>query len=409
MVNKKALSLWLVLMFSLVNHFAFGMVSTEPLNITVIGSAVISKDPTSARQQAISNALQKAIEQAIITIVPPDSLVQNIETLANSFLPKSQLFIQNYRVLAEFKNNTSYSVLVQTQVLQSKLDQEISSVRIVPQEVQLPKILLCISEKNLDDILPNYWWKKTSGGGWIKTYADVSMAAILRSKNFEIIDPSTRKSELDAIKKELSYELQTQDIMMLGSSFGADIVIYGMASIMPQRSGAAQELEMVIVQLQATAYRTKTGETITSTTQNIPNIMPSEIAEPSVFMNKIGQVTGEDICKKLSETYQKKQHNSLIPIALILQGTKNQGYYSALIKKLEQVPMIKKLSMLEMTLDNTVYNAEIQGSVEELMKLILQEKFNGFTVQINTVTTDKMILEIVAATLPTTPITATTP
>jgi hypothetical protein len=84
---------WLVLALLCGSMPAFGQQSQT---VTAEGvGAVFGNDRAIARDQAIQDALRKAVEQAVGTLVSSETMVQNFQTLNDKIYTQTQGYIQS--------------------------------------------------------------------------------------------------------------------------------------------------------------------------------------------------------------------------------------------------------------------------------------------------------------------------
>ncbi len=83
----------------------------------VEGSAAVkNEDLARARDAAIQEALQKAVERAVEQFLPPKILEERAKVLKGSIFPKSEEYVQDYRIMNERVNGGVYTVNVRTTV-----------------------------------------------------------------------------------------------------------------------------------------------------------------------------------------------------------------------------------------------------------------------------------------------------
>ena len=138
----------------------------ETKTIVVIGTGKIYKeDSASARKEAIENSLVSAVENVAIGLIPPESLHQIFQNFNQALYDQTGKFIQGYKVLGEFKIKDAYKVIVEANVSITGLTKLMSDAGILSGGKPLPKILVLVSEQNIGNTSPKYWWgEKTALG-----------------------------------------------------------------------------------------------------------------------------------------------------------------------------------------------------------------------------------------------------
>lgn len=94
------------------------------LPVQVEGLAPIEKDNiTAARDRAVADALQRAVERAAATLVPPETLAQQDAVLRERLYADPVRFVQTYRIIAELPSGTLYQASIEAVVDREPLRQ----------------------------------------------------------------------------------------------------------------------------------------------------------------------------------------------------------------------------------------------------------------------------------------------
>ena len=111
--------------------------------------AVIGGDRAIARDQAINDALRKAVEQAVGTMVSSETMVQNFQTLNDRIYTQTQGYIQNYQVLSENPGPNVHQVTIQATVAMGDLEKDLQALGFLLGQVGKPRIMILIAEQNI--------------------------------------------------------------------------------------------------------------------------------------------------------------------------------------------------------------------------------------------------------------------
>ena len=125
----------------------------------VIGSSrIYGGNMPAAREVAISNALAGAVAEVALELLHVQAQIEKFQQVNETIYEQMDAYIQDYKVLTEFMNENSYRALVQVTVMRDKIKAQLLDSGLLVEEKRLPKILFFISEENIGDILPKYWW-----------------------------------------------------------------------------------------------------------------------------------------------------------------------------------------------------------------------------------------------------------
>ena len=181
----------LLLVVSVLTLFSFAAVNAEQQEQTktfvVIGtSQIYGSNIQAARDQAIAASLVTAVALMTEEILQVDSLVENFPQVNEMIYENTNAFVQEYKVLTETEFAKSYRVIVNVTVARQKIEKQLSKAGILRTKVALPAVLFFISEQNLQEDSPRYWWGEQMGG--FEAISEATMSGILASRGFPIVE-----------------------------------------------------------------------------------------------------------------------------------------------------------------------------------------------------------------------------
>src|SRR5262245_65731538 len=80
---------------------ALPLFAQDSKQITAEGVASVGNDPAAARDKAIEDALRRAVEQAVGTIVESETAVENYQLLSDKIYSHSSGYVKDYKVVSE--------------------------------------------------------------------------------------------------------------------------------------------------------------------------------------------------------------------------------------------------------------------------------------------------------------------
>jgi hypothetical protein len=101
-------------------------------SVQVEGLAVIEQgNVAAARDRAVAEALQRAVERATATLVPPETLAQQEAALRARIYPDTPRFVRTYRIITEIPTGTLYHASVEVVVDREPLRQALVGMGVV--------------------------------------------------------------------------------------------------------------------------------------------------------------------------------------------------------------------------------------------------------------------------------------
>lgn len=111
-MSKNFLRIFLLLAIFFYDSVCMGQVLTD-VNLQVEGSApVVRNDEARAREDAIKNALEKAILQVAAKILPEKPADEKFQAAKNKLITQVDRYVKNYRIISEQRQHDAYNVHV---------------------------------------------------------------------------------------------------------------------------------------------------------------------------------------------------------------------------------------------------------------------------------------------------------
>lgn len=378
---KRILLGFLILSISLMISDTTGaeeIASTRTI-VTIGSSKIYGENLEQARSEAISNSLIYAVAQATAELLPFDSMIRNFQVIDSILLRHTDEVIQDYKVLSTSRSGKLYRVMVQATVLVEKMEEQLSSVGIALLKKAMPKILLVISEQNLTDSLPQYWWSEDSA--FTTIFSESSMAETMEGKGFSIIDHDMFFQNIAAQAVSHKPDLSNREAVDLGVHFEADVVIVGKATALKTTNIMKENTRSYRATMTARALRTDTGEEIGSTNQTFITMSTDELTGGVDALSGTGRLTGAELSKQIATAWQDK-YKELVGIEMVVKGTKNLANFVEFRKVINVTPGVKGIRTLEMTVDQAIIVIVFEGTEKALADALMLNTFSSFGINI---------------------------
>jgi hypothetical protein len=99
----------------------------QPVN-TEGTSIIINDDLASARNNAIQDALQKAVEHVVITLIPTKTIASQSQIIRDNLYAKSNEYIHDYRIISEKQYKAVYQVNVRSTLFASSIMDDLQAL-----------------------------------------------------------------------------------------------------------------------------------------------------------------------------------------------------------------------------------------------------------------------------------------
>ncbi|MFA7332120.1 MAG: flagellar assembly protein T N-terminal domain-containing protein [Candidatus Delongbacteria bacterium] len=226
---------WLLtLLLIVLGLSAGGARAQESATVTVEGLAqIIDGNTLSAREAALRDAMRKAVETALGTLMESRTMVENFELKKDEIYSRASGFVSTYEVLEEKKQIDMYWMKVRAVVNQQKLGDDARALGLLQELVGKPKMMIMVDE---------YWWDGSLAKDQQEAVDDPASAARIAERflgrGFALVDAET-------VKKLRSSEMQTMDDLMnngeaiirlaqqAAAEYGAEVLILGTCKAEP--------------------------------------------------------------------------------------------------------------------------------------------------------------------------------
>jgi hypothetical protein len=359
--------------------------------VVVAGTGKIhQKNSAGAREEAIADSLVSAVNQVAVEVFPLESLVRNFQAFNEMIYGSTGKFIQDYKVLAEFPSTNNYRVMVEATVSINTLKKLMSGAGILLEEKPLPKILVLISNQNLNDRLPKYWWGQETH--FPESYSINALVETIKTKGFQIIDPImvTQNTRIDPIFD--TPDLNDTQAVNLGLSSGAGVVIVGTSVASRGPNIMSKSIRSFKGIVSARAIRTDTGSEIATTMQTSVTTNTDEIAGARNVLSRAGSLAGEDLVSQIVAAWQKHEEPSNI-FEIIIEGTGDIANFEKLRGVINNTSGVKNLKIKELKPDETTVLVDFQGIAKEFADALMLNT-SGMGINIYQVSQDRLRIEL---------------
>jgi len=398
-VSSKALIRFIFMIFFLFVFFAHSVnvqaedqISTK--TVVVIGTGKIYKENSaSARKKAIENSLVSAVESVAIDLIPPESLHQTFQSFNEALYHQTGKFIQGYKVLAEFKIKNAYRVMVEVNVSIAGLTKLMSDARIMSGGKSLPKILVLVSEQNLEDTSPKYWWGKKAV--LEEMFSVSAFIETMRSKGLPVLDHPSIAQNASIIDGYDKPDLDEKEAVNLGRALKADIVIVGKTIIDQAQNIMGKDIRSFKGIVSARAILTDTGEEIATITQSAVTANADETIGARKALSAAGSLAGETLASQIIDAWQRKDEQTNI-IGIVVEGTDNLAKFEKFIRIINKISGVKNLQIKELKANETVISVEFKGNAKTLADALMLKSYESVGINIYEVSKNHLRVELIS-------------
>jgi len=211
-----------------------GVGAGEALEVEATGeAAIVGGNRALARDRATEDALRRAVEQAVGTLVASETEVRSSQLVRDRILTRSKGYVQGYEVTGTREEAGALQVTVKARVGTDALEADLEAIGVTLARKGLPRIALLIAEQRIDEIKPAAWWGDQGGhgaaAGGLKLDQRVSENVFMaqwQPKGFTFIDMDA----LAGVVRQagvVTADLNAEQLREIKNLSGCDVVITG--------------------------------------------------------------------------------------------------------------------------------------------------------------------------------------
>jgi hypothetical protein len=393
-LKRTILAVVLMLILSLSSAVAAEQQAQNKTFVVIGTSQVYGDNIQAARDQAISASLVMAVALMTEEILQEDSLVENFPQVNQIVYENSNAFVQDYKVLTEAQFAKSYRVIVKATVAGNKITKQLSQAGILRAKVSLPAVLFFISEQNLNEDSPRYWWGKQMSA--FESISEATISDILKARGFPVVEHSRveipKLVNWDSNEKP---EISTEEAINLGLRLQAEVVVVGASIASPTPSVMGENLKSFKATLKARAFRTETGEEIASLSRISVTANADEGVGGREALTMAGTLAGDELATQLASAWRELAERPS-ELEILVEGTGNLANFVKFRRALTGISGVEGMRVKEIKPNETTLIIEYKGKAEELASALMLQNFGNFGINIYEITQQRLKIALIS-------------
>jgi nucleotide-binding universal stress UspA family protein len=223
----------------------------------VISTGVADGKSARARDEALNDALRKAVEQGVGTYVTTELTVEQQKLVEDRIYTESRGYIQNYKVLHEGETEGLYEVKISALVKMGKLADDLQSIGLIIRKKQNPRVMVVMYSTETNSSFVGVALEGNRN-------AENQLESNLIEKGFQLVDAGQVER-----KKQLETLLLKGDPSRAGKiarDYGAEILVQGEVrrTFVDQRTIFGRPTRFFSNEIRLKALETDTGKVLFS-------------------------------------------------------------------------------------------------------------------------------------------------
>jgi hypothetical protein len=257
---------------------------------------IINENVALARNEAISQAFLKAVEEYVIQRLGFQDMANSFQQLDEEILSKTKEEIQDYQIISEFSADRYVRILMKVRVNKAILERKLEKIALRDVDATQIDVLLLVSEKK-DGFPAIYWWGDPAHQTSL-TQTELFLSQVFENKGFRVINRSFFPPEEIYDESMLHLNLTNEAAVKWGRLLSAQVVIAGEANLYskPKASVFFKAIKVIDGTVVAQGYRERTlNDSITDDQSAIELAINSWASDTISYIIEAAQPTQKTI------------------------------------------------------------------------------------------------------------------
>jgi hypothetical protein len=359
----------------------------DVLAVPATGSSQINKsDITSAKNNAVKNAISRSLETALFQITAPENL-SSFKVIDSVISGDTSPYIRDFKVIGENTSGRDYRVIIKSNVIKSKL-YDVLRASGIENEDSAPKVLILLSEKHEPAGQPFAWWTDSQGRtGTCFTEA----TSVLMSRKISSVDISGPKPA-DATGKPLTVSAtpSIEEALILARHYRADFILMGTVTVSEQASSQISGgLRSFPAKAEAKIIKVSDGSEIASASETASVINSDSPAGTQQAAVQAARQISTKLAQAISESRGKNKEaatpapaSAFNTIPVTINGQDILGKIIPIRKAMKSIKGIRDVKTLEMNYSNAKLQASYEGDAHTLSKELALQNIDSLKMDI---------------------------
>ena len=345
-----------------------------------------------AKNAAVKDALEQAVQSAFTTLVSQQELADNLDYLYDQVLANAMDYVATYRVINGIEHNGEYLVGVESKISLALMEKRLQDSGVLNQAKNNPVVLLFIAEQGREDMDARCWWLPSEDGDYV-SIADSELKQVFAQAHIPLAVDG------DVYPDPAQYNVTFASLddpaaaMALGQALNADMVIVGRASAQESfnRMGDEKTFEAGVA---LTALDLATQKEIARTSANATAKSIDEEEGISHALIRATDEAGLALKDKISAFWAQAMKEKRT-FDLYVEGERFLTRFIALKRQLKDIRGIEDISPRELGSTHAIMDVSYKGTPKEFADAVMLKTFDAFGIDVSMISENAVKIRFV--------------
>jgi len=351
--------------------------------------AITGENMAIFREKAIDDALRRAVEQAVGTLISSDTMTNNYQVVHEKILAQTSGYVKNYQVVKEERVGQEFRVTVLADVGRENLQRSLEALGLLHEFKEKPKVMVVMVEK-VSGLYGTTGWETVG-------QAESTLVEKLLAAGFTVVDPQQVKANVPIDKALRMLEGDLKAAAVAGLQHNAQVVITGQAISKfagPKLLGT--NMQSIQASVIAKALRTDDARLIGTRSAQAAKAHIDEMQGGVLAIQEAGREVADGLIGDIVNTWKREVYGRSQQITLIIAGLSSYRHLTAIKKFLESdLQGVKAVHQRSFTQNLAELALDYAGKSSLIADELVNKKFSGFRLEPTNVTPNRLDLQVV--------------
>lgn len=391
---KTILKNTLIVLITITIFLSFSKIITaQPATQIVMAKGVatiFNDDKGLARDQAVNDALRKAVEQALGTFVQASTLTQNYMLVEDNILSWTNGYVQSYQITNEGTVDLStYEVTVQAVVQLSDLKSDWESVQNLINRMGNPRLMFMITEQNIGE--------STNWANYLSVDMNMTETTLLNKfieNGFECVDPATVRQNLKQDQAAAILQGDTKLAATIAKKLGAEVIITGKAVAKVATGINLGGMKSCQANITARVIKADVATVIATGSQHAAYPHIDEVTGGMEAIKKAANKLSDELISQITKKWRDEFYNATT-VKLEVKGFTSFSQLNNFNNTLKYfVRGIKDIYTRQVSDDIAELDVKITGNANQMARELERKDLDKFQAKIIGLTMNKITVQI---------------
>jgi hypothetical protein len=356
-------------------------------------SKIVNGDIASARRDALEDAKEKVVMEAVCERMSLDDITKYFLTLKNIFIKHPDIYLQSFKIINENALFDSYNVTINGFVQQELFGNDLESMGVAGPARKKLKILIMMAEKGIDSPDEISWWSLNQLTASSQYLSQQKLEKYFAEKGTTVIDHFQIPSNIYSEKIGRSSEPDILEVSQFASWLGAGFVVLGKSSLKKTERQKFSSFMTIQCDMSGKVIDALNSSIIMQASTHALGIQVDEAAAVAEAVDKASMQLSEQITNKIFLNI-RNMHEYIFELTFDRQASDREvrGWIDSFHDVFPEIEFTEIKNDIERQLWTVKLNSNIEAAA--ILQKMFETGYKGYKTEVISVNSNVIRLKI---------------